>query len=297
MDSKQIRGIIFIILSAVGYAFVAILGKWIFSNHLSMYAIMAFRFIGATLFFFFVSLWKKEPLSFREFLPLFLLGLIADGLQTSFFLIAVREVGASITTILLYTFPVFVLFIHRIFYKEKFTKIRFFSLMFSILGACLIINPFVGKNTLSSLGIACGIGTAILYAIYLTLSGKWTKNISTPLSSGYLLFGASTFFISLSLFENSFQIPATSLEWTLIGGFIVFGTIIPLYSLVAGIKLIGVVRSTFIFTIEPIATVIFAFFLFGETLTPLKILGSIFIFVSVVLSLLPSKSPHVIQEG
>jgi drug/metabolite transporter (DMT)-like permease len=278
-------------MAAIGYSLVAIMGKWIFAYHFSLSSIMAYRFSAATLFFFLICIGKKSRFSFSAFLPLFLLGLIADGLQTTTFLLAVREVGASITTILLYTFPVFVLLIHRIFYKEKLTLSHGLCLLFSFLGAFLIINPLASQTALSSLGIFYGLATSFIYAIYLTLSGKWTKNISASLSSAYLLSGASFFFFSYAVLENSLQMPTSTTQWLLIGAFTIIGTIIPLYSLIAGMQRIGVVRSTFLFTIEPIATCVFAYFLFHETLTPIKIIGSSFILLSVLLSIQPSKKP------
>ncbi len=62
-----------------------------------------------------------------------------------------------------------------------------------------------------------------------------------------------------------------------------FATVIPLLALIRGMQLVGAARASLLFTIEPVATVLLAAYLFNEPLTLGKIAGSALILLSAIL--------------
>jgi len=270
--------------AASGYATVALFGKWIFLKNLPLYMILTWRFGGAAIVFALLSKIWQQPASFcrKEKRACFLLGLFCDLIQTTLFFLAVAEVGASIATLLLFTFPLFVFLLQQIIFKQQATPMQWLSLGMALLGVLLIVPT--DQISLNIKGILCGLGTAITYAIYLCYGAHFTKKLSASISSTYLTTGAFSGFAILTYFtQDSSLLPASATEWLTILSMIAIATVIPLLCLMRGMKLLGAAQSAMLFTIEPVITIFFAALLFKEPLTIRILSGSTLILLSALL--------------
>ncbi len=279
-------GTLFIFLAACGYATVALFGKWIFDHDLPMYTVLAWRFAGAALVFHlwtFYSGQKSIPL--KEKRACFLMGMFADALQTSLFFFSVAYVGASIAALLLYTFPLFVFLIQRLFFQEPASKIQWIGLFFSLSGCLFIINPFetlsLSPNNLH--GIWFGLATGLTYAFYLCFGAYFTKKIPPTASAAYLTSGAAVSFSLIALTRGELFFPSLPSEWLLAFLIVLLATVIPLFCLVKGMQLLGATQTALLFTLEPIVTIFFAVLFFNESLVGTKIIGSLLILSSAIL--------------
>ena len=66
-------------------------------------------------------------------------------------------------------------------------------------------------------------------------------------------------------------------------GMIVFSTIIPVVTFLAGLERIGPTNAAMLSTLEPVVTVLLAAWLFGERLMPIVMVGGGLILAAVVL--------------
>jgi drug/metabolite transporter (DMT)-like permease len=66
-------------------------------------------------------------------------------------------------------------------------------------------------------------------------------------------------------------------------GMIIFSTIIPVATFLAGLERIGPTNAAMLSTLEPVVTVLLAAWLFGERLMPIVMVGGGLILVAVVL--------------
>lgn len=262
-------GFLYMFVAAFGYGTVALFGKWIFLHELPMYTLLTWRFGGAALLFALLTRFDKSssvPISWKLKGACFLLGLCGDLLQTTLFFFAVGAVGASLSALLLYTFPLFVFLLQRFLFKQRASLIQWLSLSTALLGIFLVFP--MDSFALNAKGILYGLGTAVAYATYLCYGAHFTQSLPTPLASTYLTAGACTGFLLLSLaLQDTPPLPMTSMEWITILGMVLIATVIPLFCLLRGMQLLGAVQSSLLFTLEPVITILFATLLFSEPFT------------------------------
>ncbi len=211
------KGAILIAIAAIGYATVALFGKWIIQDNLSIYTALSWRFGFAALF---LSLFQiraslrqvdqKDSIpstsqqGWKDRLFCIFLGIVGDALQTTFFFFAVARVGASLSALLLYTFPVFVLLLQRFIFNRVVTKREWALLPLALFGCLLILDPTeLSLGNGYSSGIGFGFMTAIVYAAYLSFGAYATKSVKPLFSSFYLTLGAFISFSSIALLRGS----------------------------------------------------------------------------------------------
>src|SRR5208337_1629214 len=83
----------------------------------------------------------------------------------------------------------------------------------------------------------------------------------------------------LSVLSQSY----TLIQWASILYIVVFGTLIPFGLYLAGVNYIRSTRTIITATLEPIAAAFMAFFLLGESLSPLQIAGGLSVIIAIVL--------------
>ncbi len=279
-------GALYVFLAACGYATVALFGRWIFDHELPMYAVLSWRFAGAALIFHLWTVFScKQSSPLKTKIACFLMGMFADALQTSLFFLSVAYVGASIAALLLYTFPLFVFLIQRFFFQAPASKIQWISLLLSLLGCLLIINPFqqVSLSSDNFQGIWLGLATGLTYAFYLSFGAHFTKNIPPPTSAAYLTSGAAASFSLIALARGELFFPSLPSEWLLAFLIVLIATVIPLFFLVKGMQILGATQTALLFTLEPIVTILFAVLFFNESFLGTKIIGSLLILSSALL--------------
>ena len=74
--------------------------------------------------------------------------------------------GAAIPALLLYTAPIFVMFMSLFLFKENITVKKVISLLVTILGMCFLTGVFSGKETITLEGFLYGLGAGFGYALY-----------------------------------------------------------------------------------------------------------------------------------
>lgn len=106
-------------------------------ENLDIYSIIFFRASIATIFLFLVTIFRKgiRELSLEYPFRTLLIGLF-QGLAIYFYFEAILKTSISNAVFLLYTAPVFSIFLSKYFYKEEIERAKGFWLLCSILAAC-----------------------------------------------------------------------------------------------------------------------------------------------------------------
>jgi len=85
------------------------------------------------------------------------------------------------------------------------------------------------------------------------------------------------------LATGAFFLPSTPAEIGGVIGIAVVGSVIPIVTLFASIRLIGSSDASLVSTIEPLFTVVLSALIFGEHLTRLQLAGGTLILIGVLL--------------
>lgn len=180
------------------------------------------------------------------------------------------RIGVSVTTLLYYTGPVFVMVLAPFIFKEKLSlkKIMCFGV---VIAGILLVNGSGNANDV--IGILCGIIAALSYTV-MVIFGKLTKKIegfeNPVLQVVFAFLFCAVYHIIKSGF--TFEMQLDSLPATIVLG--VFNTGLACYLYFEGLKNLGVQTVAICGYLEPLSAVIFSVMFLGETMTTVQVIGA-----------------------
>ena len=80
--------------------------------------------------------------------------------------------------------------------------------------------------------------------------------------------------------------------WLRLLGLAIFSTVIPIFAFYAGMQKLGAARAAILSTIEPVFTLVLAFFLLNERIEAIQLIGGALILASVILLQLGRGEPE-----
>lgn len=242
------------------------------SGELSLYrGILAILPIGLVLFL------SKQKLNLGEIkkeLPLLLLSGASMGFNWILLFEAYKYTTVSITTISYYFAPVLVTIACPIIFKEKMTLKQWICFVMSTLGILLItgsVDLSGGSNHL--LGIALGLGAAVLYAGVVILN-KLIKKVEGLHRTLIQFIAAVVVLFPYVAFTSGFHLGGLSGSgwvYLLIVGFVHTGITYCLYF--SSLKEIPGQKAAILSYIDPLVAVLVSVVILGEGMTPMQVLG------------------------
>ena len=183
---------------------------------------------------------------------------------------------------LFYTYPVWVAVISSARGKEALTKPRVLALVIAMSGIAVMVGaPHV--KALSTVGVLMALGTALLYALYLPMIHEAQRALPALLASFYLVTGIAITFFVVSLITGGIALPETPSLWGHLLLLSVVGTVFAFGGLMAGLHVLGPVRTSIISTVEPFFTAILGAAILEQALTLAIIAGGVLIACAVII--------------
>jgi drug/metabolite transporter (DMT)-like permease len=213
------------------------------------------------------------------------MGVIGVGLHQLFWINSVQLNGAGVATVLVYVQPTIVALVSVRFLNEPLDRTKLIALGLTLVGIVLVAQVYqLGSLRVNGLGLLVGIGTGFTWATY-ALLGRYTA-IRHPAWTTlfYAFFFGAVFLLPFQLFGvSTFALGSSWGGWaTLI--FLALGPTLGGFGLYTiGLSQVPASIVTLIGTLEPVFSIILAYFLFGEVLTPLQLVGAGLILFSVIL--------------
>ena len=218
-------------------------------------------------------------------LPYFLvLGFIGvAGVQfTYYYTISKIHVGPAV--LIQYLSPVWIALYAFIFQKEPLTKGKIVALLLALLGCYFTVGGYrMDLLRLNRIGIVSGLISSLFFSFYALYGEKGLKKYDpwTLILYGFG-FGAVFYWILISPMRvitegYSFKI------WMAFLYIAIFSTLIPFGLYFKGIEQVRATRASITATWEPVVAGITAYFVLGEVLFPLQVLGGIGVIAAIVL--------------
>jgi drug/metabolite transporter (DMT)-like permease len=198
--------------------------------------------------------------------------------QSFSYLSAIKFASVGLVALLLYLYPMFVAVLAAIFLKERFSTMKIAALVLATIGAGLTANPEGGGWQ----GIFLAISAALIYSVYIIVGTGVMKQVSAVQSSAVIFASAGAVYGVLTLVSGA-HYPQSAAGWGAVVGVIIFATVIPVVTFLAGLKRIGPTNASMLSTLEPVVTVILAALIFHERLQPIMLFGGGLILISVLL--------------
>ncbi|NTW71019.1 MAG: DMT family transporter [Eubacteriaceae bacterium] len=208
----------------------------------------------------------------------------------------IKLTSASVASIIIGMIPVLSLLTDVVFFKNKLTGMRLFSVLLSFLGVILVIG--VKSDASSTSGILLIFGAVVCWILFNYLTQPLYKKYSSLAISSYQSMIAFLTMLPIVLFSHGDKI-FTIYPGTL--GHILF---LGLFSSAAGflmyiyaLKNLGVLTTTLFVNFIPVTTMLTGRFFLNERLTLLQYAGGIVIVISLYVSTFFSSKSEVLETN
>ncbi|MEG6617274.1 DMT family transporter [Peptococcaceae bacterium 1198_IL3148] len=298
----MLNGYLQIILTAIGFAALPVITKLGYNLGLTEGIMLLLRFLIASVTLVFLLLMSKSNrfYTYKSYLPqLVVHGLVFFG-SAYCYTLSIKYMSATITNILLYTYPLMVVLMSTFIFKEKITLIKGVTLLTTFFG-CLLVIDVISMSTqqMSRLGVLYGIGSAVFYAIY-NINGQYlAKKKLQPLT-------ITTYTSIVCLLATVIVFPPVNAfvghsysAMCLVGlGTALLCTVMPLFCYAKGIAVLGASRASILSNIEPVFAIVLAGLLLGDRLTIIQLTGALLIiFGAMLLKLDEVKHPNTLNHS
>lgn len=283
-NSEKIKGIMFILISGASFGVMPILAKLAYSEGANAYNTLALRFAFSALILYLYIRYKKISLKLNggQIKLILFLGVIGYSFTSIFLFLAYNYVSSAVATAVLYTYPIMVMLLSIIIYKEKFKLKKLMYVIFTILGIWIMSNT-KGQGS-SALGIIFVIIAGFSYAIYVigTAAPK-LKTIDSFVMSFYISLIVAGADGIAGLFTNSFSKPISIRGIIYIILLALISTVISLMTFLKGVRIIGPTNAALFSTVEPIVSLILGAIILGESVNIFTISGITIIVITMIL--------------
>ncbi len=279
-------GIIQIILSGICFGSLGIFGKTAYKHNISPGELLSLRYLVSAILTAVLIFFTKPKAIFNlstfEILSSLLLGIFGYALFSSLYFTALTGLSASLTVLLLYTYPMMVVILSRLFFKEKIEPLCMIALILVSIGLLGLVwgEWKIGRP----LFLMFGIGSAFFYALYIIFSRKYLSKTSPIIFSFYVQLGAG---IVLSLIHFSshprraFEIFSNYYGFILAMSFLC--SLMAMTLFLAGLQKVSSSEASLFSTTEPIFGVIFATIFLGEKIQIIQFYGGALILIGLIL--------------
>jgi drug/metabolite transporter (DMT)-like permease len=276
-------GALLVLLSAAGFSTLAIFIKIAYAAGVNVLTLLALRFTICTVCLLAILNLRQKKLSVSKKLAvqLFLMGSLGYGTTSLLFTASLSYLPASLSAMLLYTYPAIVSLLSFMMGDDKLSLIKGLALTICFGGLFLVLGvSFTSINLFGSLLV---LAAAVIYSIYIVAGNRILKNVSPLVSTTHVCLSASLVFLMAGLFSGELSLQLSPVGWLAILGIAIFATLFGILFFFAGLSRIGATNAAIISTVEPVLTVIMSALLLDEKITLVQTSGGVLILAGILL--------------
>ncbi|WP_346898086.1 DMT family transporter [Clostridium sp. UBA7503] len=282
-SSNKIKGIFYIAIASIAFGIMPILAKLAYKGGANAINTLALRFTFASIILFIYIKTKKLSLRVsKEQIKLILfMGVIGYSMTSILLFISYNYIDVGIAGMILHTYPLMVMILSIIIYKEKFKLKKFLYLMVTTIGVFIMLDIKVGR--INTIGVVLVLLSALCYAIYvLGASNDKVKNIDSYVMTFYISIISAIVGSTTGIVTNSFNNPINFYGIISILLIAFISTVVALMAFLKGVKLIGPTNSAIFSALEPIVSLVLGVIILGESISFKIIIGSTIIILAMI---------------
>ncbi len=284
MKSERKIGISQILLSGICFGFLGIFGKLLYAGGIEPGEFLGFRFLIGGAFSLALVL-ATDPHSLkmsRKHLGICVaLGVFGYAVFSSCYFQALKGLSASLTVLLLYTYPLMVTLGAWLLFGEKVMRRKIAALPLVMTGLALLIWGDV--QILNPWAIAFGLAAATFYAVYILTSSHYLKGVNPFAAVSYIQLSAGVILSLIYLRDPTRAAQVFTAQWPILlaAGLICSSAAMGLF--LAGLKKLKNWEVSVLSTSEPVSNILLAIVFLGEQLSFTQGLGALGILGAFIL--------------
>lgn len=289
---SRLVGYICAFIGAAFFSTKAIFIKLAFQDQLDASLFLAYRMIFATPVFVAIGVWayakrraKGEPppdiasVAWAAFI-----GLIGYYVASAFDFAGLQYINASLERLVLFTYPLFVMFIGAAIYGETISGFGIAAAVVTYAGLGIVFAvdlPVGGRNT--AIGTALVLGAAISFAWHQILAQRVIPRLGSALFTSIALTAAGVACVLHQAVIGSGSFAATPRFLWLAFGCAIVATVLPTFLINAGLARVSSAAVSMIATVSPVVTIGLAVSILDEPFTLADAIGSCLVLLGVGL--------------
>jgi drug/metabolite transporter (DMT)-like permease len=215
------------------------------------------------------------------------LGACGYATQAGCYFGALPHIDAGLLSLLVYTFPAMVAAAAIALGRERADGRRLGALALASGGLMLVVVG-AGAGALDPLGVALGLGAAVVYTAYILVSDGIAARVRPRLLSALVCTGAAASLVAGSAVLGELRPGELTLAgWGWLACLAVVSTVASISLFFAGLPRVGPTTASILATVEPLVTVLLAFLVFGETLGAAQLAGGALVLGAVLVLHMP----------
>lgn len=278
-----------VILSAVLFGFMPLLTKVAYQHGSNAYSVAFGRFFIGAIFLFVIILMNpkcKIMITRQQLLEIirmsFFYALMPILLYCSY-----DYIDSGLATTLHFTYPVVVVIIVALFYREQFDKKQILCTIISIFGIALLYIP---SGQTSTKGIIFAVLSGVAYAIYIVLLGKGKINEIHPFVVSFWIACLSAIEIgTIGILTKNIHFNMDIIAWISEAVLALLTCVAALVLFQRGVYLCGEIKASLLSSFEPLTGILIGITIFHENLTGREMAGIISIIIAAIMLIVPIK--------
>ncbi|HVC40737.1 MAG TPA: DMT family transporter [Candidatus Saccharimonadales bacterium] len=271
-----------VVASALLFGTLAVYGTYAQRERLTIVTLLSLRFLIAAVVLWAVVVVRGQlrwP-GVRRVAQLGTLGLLFVGQSACYFL-SLRSVPAAVTSILLYVYPIVVVLLGWLLFRERLSLRSAGALLVATFGVVLVVGV-TPSGRLDVGGVAWGIGAGLLYAMYIVVGKRVLNDVTPLLSMAAVLTTAAATLLAYGAITGSIR-SFVAAGWLTVFGAALLPTVLGATLFLFGLSRIGPTRASILSTLEPVATGVLASMLLAERISATRAVGGGCVLVAAAL--------------
>jgi drug/metabolite transporter (DMT)-like permease len=201
---------------------------------------------------------------------------------------AFGELPVPLVVLIFYLWPALTTAVSWLLGRERFRWATATGLVLAFAGVALALK--VDFTAAQMKGVWYALGASLTWSATFLLIGHFFRGRDTRVPTFYMVLTALTIFIAALAISGALQLPHTRPGWIGISGTGLFYAF-ALIGLFTATARIGPIRAGFYMNFEPIATVLLAALILGQTLAPVQLAGAALVICALFLFHFSRASP------
>ncbi|MBN1954042.1 MAG: DMT family transporter [Anaerolineae bacterium] len=277
------KGIIWLVVSAVGYSTLVVLIKGAVAVGLNAETTLALRFSIAALVWWAILLLRRRP-------PWPGISLASRAVGVGAFFYATNAlcyyqgtalVQSTIAAMAIAAVPAVVALLAWLFLRERLGWKTWLALVLAV-AAGMMLAGGTGEES-DVLGMLWLGGAVLLYSLYIVVSAPLSRSLSSAVAITYILTGAAIFFWAWGGIAGRLNFDFAPLGWAIVLGMALVPGVLAMFAFLRGSEAVGPTRAAIVNVLEPVSAVVLTVLLLGDWPTLLQCGGCLLAISSTLL--------------
>ena len=283
--SRHAQGVGLCLISAVAFGGMAIFAKLAYRHGAGTATLLALRFaIAGSVLWLIVALrgGMRGRLTRRQKLGAAGLGLFGYSLQAGGYFAALHHMSASMTALLLYTYPAMVFLGAVALGRERGSAVKGFALVLAAAGVALVLVGG-GGGSINTTGVLLAGGAALAYTTYILVADTLVGGADPFALTAIVATGACVSVSAFTIATGELDLHMDGIAWVALVSLSLVCTVVAITTFFLGLDRVGPSTASIVSTVEPACTVALAAVCFSERLGAVQLLGGALVLSAVVV--------------